>query len=232
MSRLDTLNRWAKLSCDKWNQSKLPPVFRRGPLKTIGKISDVLHKISRRFYRKRYRHAAQKYWQSVVGQNKTKQYQDGYYYFNTYPWPYSDPDFANWEEDDRTGSYTLISDQSNFIIRHPTSYCAWKIFESTGHWPKRKTPRGEKLFHAKYWQEFLAEAGYETIVVMPQSTHRYVGIEEHSETEFGEVVWFEKLGSVSIDESGVGKVVVSTYRDKQYFVGAVDPQKYLWIQII
>ena len=204
MANLATVNHWAKMSCDKWNKFGL----------------------LRRFYRKLYRHAARKYWDSSSARARTKQYQDGYYYFDTYPWPYKDCNFADWPEDDTTGSYTLITDQSNFVIKHCTSYCAWKIFESTGHWPQRKTHR---RFDAKLWQEFLAEAGYETIAVELQRGHRYVGIDEHHQSDFGEVVWFER--HCNFDKEQRTGVIVSTYRDKKYFCGSVDPQKYLWIQI-
>ena len=205
MFGLNLVNRWARLSCDKWNKVAL----------------------LRRFYRALYRHAARKDWESPRARQKTQQYQDVYYYFDTYPWPYNDPNFANWEEDDTIGNYTLVTDQSNFVIKHCTSYCAWKIFEFTGHWPRRKTHR---RFDAKLWQEFLTEAGYETIITEPQSGHRYVGVEEHSQSEFGEVVWFEK--TCDPNKEGRTGVLVSTYRHKKYFCGPVNPQKYLWIQII
>ncbi len=204
MDRLYAVNHWAKMSCDKWNKC--------APL--------------RRIYRKLYRHAARRYWKSSIAQQRTKQYQDTYYYFDTYPWPYCDDKFADWEEDDTIGSYTLITDQSNFVIKHPTSYCAWKIYESTGHWPQRKSHR---RFDAKHWQDFLAEAGYDTIVAIPWKGHRYVGIEQHSLSEFGEVVWFEKPNDS--DGACSTSVIVSTYRDKKYFCGPVDLRKYLWIQI-
>lgn len=204
MVKLSLVNRWAKLSCDKWNKSRL----------------------LRRFYRMLYRRAARKYWESPHARKRTQQYQDVYYYFDTYPWPYSDPKFANWEEDDTTGNYTLITDQSNFVIKYATSYCAWKIFESTGHWPQRQS---HQRFDAKRWQEFLAEAGYETVVTEPQRGHRYIGIEEHSQREYGEVVWFEKPNDSA--EDGHASVIVSTYRDKKYFCGVINPSRYLWIQI-
>lgn len=205
MANLKTVNRWAKLSCDKWNKCGL----------------------LRQFYRMLYRHAAQARWKAPVARQLTQQYQDAYYYLDTYPWPYKEAKFADWEENDVTGSYTLITDQSNFVVKHCTSYCAWKIFESTGRWPKRTTHR---RYDAKFWQDFLSEAGYDTIVTELQQGHRYVGIREHDDSEFGEVVWFERKNEQSKDNRP--SVIVSTYRNKKYFCGTVNPREYLWVQIV
>lgn len=222
MNELATVNRWARMSCDKWNGEHLPPIFNKAVLRPVKEAVRAATKASRRFYRQLYRNEARRYWQSPFGKERTEQYQDGYYYVNTYPWPYNHPGFADWEEDDATGNYTLVSDQSGFIVRHSTSYCAWKIFEATGQWPQRKTRR---RFDARLWREFLAEAGYSNIVIEPWDEHRYIGVEKYSDKQYGEVVWFEMKHDPE-------KVVVSTYSDKKYFCGFVDPKKYIWIQIM
>ena len=203
MSSISTVNRWARLSCDRWNKFRL----------------------SRIIHRKLYQHAAAQFIKSNLGRLRTQQYQDSGYYLNSYPWPYSDPDFANWPESNVTGEVTLVTDQSNFVVKHGTSYCAWKIFESTGKWPQSKTPR---RFEARDWKDFLEEAGYDTIVTEPLRGHRYVGIKEHDCGIEGDVVWFEKVQ----DFFHKDRVTISTYRNKKHFIGAVDPKEYLWIQII
>lgn len=220
MTNVKTLNRWAMLSCPHWN---------RGKTTLFGlQLTEPFHKISRSIYRKLYRNAARRYWESLEGRMMTKEYKSGAYYLDTYPAPYSVANFGNWEEDDSYEGYSLLSDQSGFILKHCTSYCAWKIFEETGKWPRRKS-RGT-TFHAKYWQHFLAEAGYETIITIPRYGHHYVGIKMHDFGEFGEVVWYENPRNL-LCESPIEEVTVSTYRNKEHFVGTIDPQHYLWVQI-
>ena len=41
-------------------------------------------------------------------------------------YPYANSDFANWPESDGD-SYTLVTDSSNFVIRHSASYIAWMM---------------------------------------------------------------------------------------------------------
>ena len=191
-------NIWAKKSCTKWNKNRF----------------------SRIVNRKKYRRVAQEFWESQTGRELTEQYRSGKI-IDTYPWPYCDPKFANWEEDDSLENYSLISDQSSCVIRYPTSYCAWKIFEATGKWPQ-KTSR-ERL-DANRWQQFLKEAGYNQIVAAPSDGHYYVGINEDQKySEFGIVVWFER--------SQGEKALVSSYVNKKYEKWDVDPAEFVWTLI-
>lgn len=146
---------------------------------------------------------------------------------NTYPWPYSDPKFAPWEEDDRPETYTLVSDPAGFVIRRSTSYVAWKIFELTGRWPLERGDEG-KIFHAKYWQEFLRLNGYDQIVERPlRRRRRYVGIIP-DEGEFGQVVWFEDI----LDCRGTPVYMASTYENFRYkFYHNYDVTKAIWVEI-
>ena len=66
---------------------------------------------------------------------------------NTYPEPY------------RSAPLDALVDPSGCYSRECTSYCAWKINEWTGKWPKHT---GD--FNAKNWVKRLAENGYKTIV--------------------------------------------------------------------
>lgn len=147
---------------------------------------------------------------------------------NTYPWPYSDPKFAPWEEDDQPETYTLVSDPAGFVIRRSTSYVAWKIFELTGRWPLERGDEG-KIFHAKYWQEFLALNGYNKVVAQPERGRHYVGIIP-SEGEFGQVVWFEGLSPLSCSDLPI--YTVSTYTDFKYQTNYnYDAKKAIWVEI-
>lgn len=196
---LKQVNEWAMKSCPKWN----PNVF------------------SRRKYRKKYREAAQECWESPEWQRLIRDYKAGQRQLNTYPWPYADPKFADWEEDDSRKGYNLISDQSGCVIKHSTSYCAWKIFEATGQWPQKLT---DQRLDAKNWQRFLAEAGYPKVVERLSRNHCYVGIKP-DEGEFGLVVWAESI------ELAIGGVNVSTYVDRQYKFMTVDSRLYTWVEI-
>ena len=193
---LSKVNGWAKKSCPKWNRNRL----------------------SRRRYREKYRNAAKKNWESPGHQELISKYFNGEFWVDTYPWPYSDPNFANWEEDDSNENYSLISDQSGCVIKYATSYVAWKIFELTNTWPQKKTPI---RMDAKNWQQFLAEAGYETVVDAPIARH-YVGIRPDI-GEWGLVVWVE---SVFTD-----RAYVSTYINKEHDVFLVKIEDYIWIKI-
>ena len=139
---------------------------------------------------------------------------------NTYPWPYSDPKFADWEEDDSLDHYTLISDPSGFAIKDSTSYCAWKIREFTGQWPKRPNQHCS----AKNWEEFLAYNGYVKKVERPVDDHHFVGIDPDGYKECGKVVWFHmNFGAYTI---------VSTYLDHRYvWDERANYNDYTWIQI-
>lgn len=166
---------------------------------------------------------------------------------NTYPALYRNPKFAPWEEDDSPEGYNLISDPAGFVIRRSTSYCAWKIYELTGRWPKvhsveqidrrkyleislaiddipaeEQRPAGVR-FDARYWREFLALNGYTKVVDAPVPGHHYIGIQP-KEGEFGQVVWTDSVQP--------GCIIVSTYRDFEYqachYTGE---EKTTWVEI-
>ena len=210
---LEEMNEWAMKSCPRWNKNKL----------------------RRRAYRKAYREAAEHYWEtSPVSQMLHAAYESGEC-VDTYPWPYRDPDFANWEEDDSDDGYSLISDQSGCVIKYATSYCAWKIFEATGTWPQKTS--SERL-DAKRWVQFLAEAGYTEIVGVPQNGHRYIGIKP-DEGEWGLVVWFESDDNSAkylkdyqgVDTSEAPMIFVSSYVDKKHKAWRVKPEDFTWVKI-
>lgn len=200
MINLKKVNTWAQKSCIKWNKCRL----------------------SRKLYRKKYRKAAQKFWESPDSLKTIKRYQEGAHYINTYPWPYKEPSFANWTEDDSQTDYSLISDQSGCAIRHSTSYCAWKIFEATGTWPQKTS--AERL-NAKHWQQFLAEAGYTNIATELEPDHYYVGINQ-SKGECGIVVWYE-AGA----EKTSSKVCVSSYIEGKHKLWWDTISDFIWIKI-
>ena len=116
----------------------------------------------------------------------------------------------------------MVPDPSGFVIRHSTSYCAWKIREFTGFWPKRFEPR--KQYPAKDWEEFLAENGYTKKVERPVDGHYYIGINPDGYKEWGKVVWFHmNFGAFTI---------VSTYLDHRYVRDErADYRDYTWVQI-
>ncbi|MBR3248482.1 hypothetical protein IKF89_00405 [Candidatus Saccharibacteria bacterium] len=199
MVTIEQVNEWARLSCPKWNKNKL----------------------SRRHYRAKYRNAAKEYWESPEGQRITEFYKyDGYLGTgtNTYPWPYREPDFANWAEDGSDDGYNLISDQSGCVIKYATSYCAWKIFEATGTWPQKTS--SERL-DAKRWLQFLAEAGYAKVVNHPTNNHHYVGINP-DEGEWGIVVWFECDDIFTLKPN----ILVSSYINKKYQIWYANSDDY------
>ena len=204
-------NYHAQMSCTRWNKKK-------------GKL---LGKSSRRYHRRKYRGLAKKTYFSPEHQRKVAKYMQGDYEINTYPWPYCDSDFARWGESDKADDYSLISDQSGFVVKYATSYVAYKIFEYTGVWPERKD---RKRYDAWDWCEFLEQAGYDRVTTCLANGERYVGVlkkEKQFEKfyEWGLVVWLEK---VSHDKA---EVKVTTYLDKKFRVLTVDPKNYTWVRI-
>lgn len=208
---LQEVNKWAKKSCPRWNKNQL----------------------SRRAYRKAYRDAAIEFANSSTGERISGLYLSGVKEINTYPWPYSDPDFANWEEDDSEKGYSLISDQSGCVVKYATSYCAWKIYELTGVWPQKTS--SERL-DAKRWVQFLAEAGYTETVSRPENRHYYVGVKP-DEGKWGLVVWFEsddaqlaaKFGGKPFEDDS--HIFVSSYVDKAYKAWWAAADDFTWVKI-
>ena len=171
----------------------------------------------RRFNRYRYRQMAKRHWQSKDHQKVIESYKSGNKTVNTYPWPYSDENFADW-----FGFDGIVSDQSGYTIRHATSYCSWKIFEETGCWPKKRSVR---CYSSSKWQRFLAKLGYATVVDsenLDLENHRYVGV-RRDKHDWGLVVWAE--------QEVRDKIYVSSYVDGKYRFWKIDPTEFTWVQI-
>ena len=152
-------------------------------------------------------------------------YRNGDHGIDTYPWPYCDEEFADWPENGDADRYSLVTDQSNCIVKHSTSYCAWKIFETTGKWPQKFS---REKFNAGRWAEFLAEAGYTKVLKpgeMPEMFRNYVGVKS-SEDGSGLVVWAEFASDP--DEHWV---TVSSYVNKKYKIWVADADDFKWVVI-
>lgn len=122
---------------------------------------------------------------------------------NTYPDPY------------RSAVQDSMVDPSTCYNRECVSYCAWKIKELTGSWPRRTGS-----MNAKYWVERLAQNGYGTVVDKPQDGGYYVGVSTAG--EYGHVVWFE--GGQTISEYN--------YLSRGGFsVRVINLAAYKWVQI-
>lgn len=129
---------------------------------------------------------------------------------NTYPEPY------------RSARKDSMTDPSTCYNRECTSYCAWKIKETTGAWPKRT---GD--MNAKNWIYRLPENGYKTKVSSPNGA-KCVGV--RTSGTHGHVVWSD--GTLTISDynyNGTGQylehvVKSSTY---QWFVIKATTQGFL-----
>ncbi len=149
---------------------------------------------------------------------------------NTYPRIYYC--IANWPEDDGA----LVVDPSNFVIKHSTSYCAWKIRELTGKWPKNavnpkdeshaiEIANRERPHDAKYWLEFLqAQDCYLGITDLLRLGHHYIGINPNY-GEYGLVVWLESLTTDATE------VTISTYEHHRYTCKNVSLVDFTWVEI-
>ena len=150
---------------------------------------------------------------------------------DTYPWPYRESWFADWEEDDSKNNYSLVSDSSGFIVKRSTSYCAWKINEEFGIWLDR--PKWLASCDAKHWHRLLHDNGYRSTVKRPEPGKHYVGIAP-SKGIHGECVWFEGFddgNSVERTNDTGGEIIYSTYRDKKFEIGAAPAEWYIWVEI-
>lgn len=122
---------------------------------------------------------------------------------NTYPEPYA------------SAPQDSMTDPSTCYNRECVSYCAWKIKELTGSWPKRTGG-----MNAKYWVQRLAENGYTKVVAKPQNGGRYIGVTEKG--QYGHVLWFEEDNIIS----------EYNYCTRGGFsVRAIDLSAYKWVEI-
>ena len=131
---------------------------------------------------------------------------------------------ASWTESDDEDNYSLVPDPSRSVVGYATSYCAYKIKETTGSWPKR-TSKG-KRFDANNWVAFLREAGYYEVDHQPSKNFYYVGVRTHPCHTYGEVVWLERY-----EDKSVGSVLVTTYDQKTFVPKIVRAPDYVWVKI-
>lgn len=122
---------------------------------------------------------------------------------NTYPQPYN------------SAPQDSMTDPSTCYNRECVSYCAWKIKELTGSWPKRTGG-----MNAKYWVQRLAENGYTKVVDKPQNSGKYVGVTEKG--EYGHVIWFEEDNIISEYNYSIRG---------GFSVRAIDTSAYKWVEI-
>ena len=122
---------------------------------------------------------------------------------NTYPEPY------------RSKPKGTITDPSTCYNRHCVSYCAWKIAEATGSWPKRTGN-----MNANQWVKRLAENGYTKIVATPSGNGKCVGVTTAG--KYGHVVWAEN--SLYISEYNYNST--GNYHER-----SVAQNAFTWVQI-
>lgn len=116
---------------------------------------------------------------------------------NTYPEPY------------RSKPKDSLIDPSTCYNRECTSYCAWKIKEATGSWPKRT---GD--MNAKNWIYRLPENGYKTKISSPNGA-KCVGV--RTSGKHGHVVWSD--GTLNITDynwNGDGNFYTHTVASSTY----------------
>lgn len=213
MQLLGLANFLAKYSCPKWNQNQVLRKICRAGYQKLGQ--NWIKRMEARSRRPISLRPPRKF--SFLGHAITLLPEDRH---NTYPWPYRDEGFANWEEDDSPQGYNLISDPAGFVIRHSTSYCAWKFREATGHWPMNRGDKRQR-FDAKDWEEFLSLNRGRRVVDKSDdmsfisSLYGYIGILPQ-QGEFGQVMWLEAI-YVSFSEK---------VRHEDYFVSTYENQCY------
>ena len=121
---------------------------------------------------------------------------------NTYPEPY------------RSARKDSLIDPSTCYNRECTSYCAWKIKEATGNWPKRT---GD--MNARNWIYRLPENGYGTRTSSPNGA-KCVGVSTSG--KYGHVVWSD--GTLRISE-------YNYYSNGTYSERNVNASNYQWFII-
>lgn len=121
---------------------------------------------------------------------------------NTYPEPY------------RSARKDSMIDPSTCYNRECTSYCAWKIKEATGNWPKRT---GD--MNARNWIYRLPENGYGTRTSSPNGA-KCVGVSTAG--KYGHVVWSD--GTLRISE-------YNYYSNGTYSERNVNASNYQWFII-
>ena len=105
-------------------------------------------------------------------------------------------------------------DPSTCYNRECVSYCAWKIKEATGAWPKRTGN-----MNAKEWIYRLPSWGYKKVSA-PRNGGLYIGV--LTSGKYGHVVWFE--GDRTISEYNYGST-------GNYGVRQINLSQYIWYEI-
>lgn len=220
---LKLANHCATMSCARWNKSRWNPKTSLGKsIKT--KLIDKIYQFSRWCYRRKYwemsetawEFGGQRIWIGILQKNRRIP-------LNSYPWPYSSPQFARWTENADPEDCSLVFDPSGFVIRHCMSYCAWKIREITGKWPKCEVAA---WIQPKNWLYYLEVLGYKEVDITPQPGYRYVGIDPFY-GEHGMVFWYE-------GKTVKNGAMVSTYRNKSFdswIIREEDTSNNIWIRI-
>ena len=126
----------------------------------------------------------------------------GAVWVNTYPEPY------------RSAAKDSRIDPSTCYNRECVSYCAWKIKEATGAWPKRTGN-----MNAKEWIYRLPSWGYKKVSA-PRNGGLYIGV--LTSGKYGHVVWFE--GDRTISEYNYGST-------GNYGVRQINLSQYIWYEI-
>lgn len=224
MNYLKFANFLARNSCPRWNRMRVVRKICRTGYRMMGRIAILRAKPGMMPFflmrpPKKVEHAVK-----VAPFDK----------WNTYPWPYRDPRFADWEEDDSLEGYNLISDPAGFVVRRSTSYCAWKIYEATGRWPKNHGNSGRRRFDAKNWEELLGLNYFNRIEIedaILQPGYCYIGIIPE-QGEFGQVVHLEKVYIHFEDGVQQEDYRVSTYEDfqyKEYWMSGQEAHEMTWM---
>lgn len=117
--------------------------------------------------------------------------------YNSYPEPY------------RSAGKDTMVDPSTCYNRECVSYCAWKICELKGAWPRRTGS-----MNAKEWIYRLPSWGYNEVSA-PVNGGRYVGVSTGG--QYGHVVWFEYDKTISeYNYAYLGNYGVRTINLKDY----------------
>lgn len=228
MQMLDLANFFAKYSCPKWNQNRLlRKICRTGYQRLSQKWIQRREARLRRPVRHRPPRKLADHAIKIAPED----------WHNTYPWPYREEQFADWEADDSPQEYNLISDPSGFVIRHSTSYCAWKIREATGRWPMQHGDSWQR-FDAKNWEEFLKlnhgrRITADSDMSFIADSYGYVGILPQ-QGEYGQVVWLESIYVKFREKVKHLDYLVSTYenqRYRRYYLTDQEAAEIIWMEI-
>ncbi len=209
MQLLGLANFLAKYSCPKWNKLRVLRRICRMGYHGLGQFWIWWQRWSRHINPSDERRNIREIESTLSELNCEVQ--------NTYPWPYRDLRFADWKEDGSPEGYNLISDPAGFVIRRSTSYCAWKIYEATGRWPKNRA-QGWQRFDARDWERFLTMNDFRRVSadeLKSSSLRCCIGILPE-QGEFGQVVWLEKIFPTFHERMRQVSYQVSTYENFQY----------------